>query len=170
MSKTMKSIITLSTICLIIAVILAGVNYITAPFIKAAEDEATNAALREVYPSASSFEALDISEYEGIAESINEVYKADDGGFVVKLTTTGYSSGMVIMCGIDTAGVVTGAVCIASSETLGYEKTYGSSLVGKDFADVSEADTVSGATKTTKAYRDAVALAIETVELMKGGN
>ena len=170
MSKTMKSIITLSTICLIIAVALAGVNYITEPFIKAAEDDATNAALRDVYPSASGFERVDISEYEGIAEAINEIYRADDGGFVVKLTTTGYSSGMVIMCGIDTEGVVTGAVCIASSETLGYEKTYGVSLISKDLSAVSEADTVSGATKTTKAYRDAVALAIETAEQIKGGD
>ena len=170
MSKSIKSIITLSTICLIIAVALAGVNYITAPLIKAEEDKATTDALREVYPAAVSFESVDISEYEGIDETVNEIYRADDGGFVVKLTTTGYSSGMVIMCGIDSEGVVTGAVCIASSETLGYEKTYGASLVGKDLTAVSEADTVSGATKTTKAYRDAVALAIETIEQIKGGD
>lgn len=169
MSKTMKSILTLSVICLTIAVILAGVNYITEPFIQAAEDSATEQALREVYPNGESFEAVDLADYEGISEKINEIYTTDDGGFVVKLTTTGYSSGMVIMCGIDAEGRVTGAVCIASSETLGYEKTYGTSLVGKDSSTIGEVDTVSGATKTTRAYREAVAIAIETAEQMKGG-
>lgn len=169
MSKTTKSIITLSAICLIIAVILAGVNYITAPIIKEAEDNATREALREVYPAGNAFDVVDFSEYGEISESVNEVYRADDGGFVVKLTTTGYASGMVILCGVDPEGRVTGSVCIASSETLGYEKTYGASLVGKDKKAVAEADTVSGATKTTGAYRAAVELAIETAEILKGG-
>ena len=64
--------------------------------------------------------------------TVTEVFREANGGYVVKMTTTGYSSGLIIMCGVNADGTVSGAVCLGSSETLGYEKTFGESFVGKD--------------------------------------
>ena len=44
MKEHLKSIVTLTLICAVIAVSMAGVNYITDPYIKAAEDKAANVA------------------------------------------------------------------------------------------------------------------------------
>lgn len=156
MTKALKSIIVLSVIGAALAIVLGGVNAITSPAILEAEREKTAKALSEVYKTSDVFEKVDIAEISGLPESVTEAYSAADGGYVIKLTTTGYASGLVILCGISADGRVTGAVSIASNETLGYEKTYGEQLIGKNAVSIDNADTVSGATKTTAAYRDAV--------------
>ena len=74
------------------------------------------------------------------------------------------------MCGVSADGTVTGAVCLGSSETLGYEKTFGESFTGKDAAGVDAVDTISGATKTTAAYKNAVKDALNTAIILNGGS
>jgi Na+-transporting NADH:ubiquinone oxidoreductase subunit NqrC len=75
---------------------------------------------------------------------------------------------MVIMCGIDEVGAVTGAVCLSSGETLGYEKTYGENMVGKTAKDIDSVDIIAGATLTTTGYKNAISDALKTVEILKG--
>ena len=169
MKDYIKSIVTLTLICAVIAVSMAGVNYITDPYIKAAEDKAANAALLEVMPEGKDFEKIDFSSYK-LPSSITEVYKESSGGYVFKLTTTGYSSGFVIMCGINADGTVSGSLCIASGETLGYEKTFGEKFNGLDMNGVEAVDTVAGATKTTAAYKGAVKDAINAFVILGGGD
>ena len=70
------------------------------------------------------------------------------------------------MCGVNADGKVTGAECISSGETLGKEKTYGSVFNGCDSESVSSIDTVSGATLTTKAYKNAVADALAAFDIL----
>ena len=53
-------------------------------------------------------------------------------------------------------GTISGAVCLSSTETLGHEKTFGANFTGKDAAGVDAVDTISGATKTTQAYKNAM--------------
>ncbi len=156
MNKSLKSVITLSLVALILGVLLASVNKLTASVIEDANGDATARALREVYPSGESFTAVDISEYSGVPAAVREAYLADDGGCVVKLETSGYKSGLVIICGIDNSGIVTGAKCLESQETLAAEDTYGAGLVGKTESAVISAETVSGATKTTQGYKNAI--------------
>lgn len=170
MTTSIKSIIVLVTICTVLALALGAVNLLTAPMIEKQEVAATNAALREVYPQGESFTEIDLSKYDGLPSSVTDIYEADDGGYAVKLLTTGYSSNMIILCGISSDGTVTGATCISSGETLGYEKTYGASLVGAKLDSIDSVDTVSGATKTTKAYRAAVKDAIGAVVIIQGGS
>ena len=169
MKSYIKSVVTLTLICAIVAVLLAGVNYISQPYIKANEDKQANAALLEVMPEGKDFERIDISSHK-LPSSISEVYKETSGGYVFKLTTTGYSSGFIIMCGVNADGSVSGSLCIASGETLGYEKTYGDKFVGLDIKGAEKIDTVSGATKTTAAYKSAVKDSLNAFAVLNGEN
>lgn len=169
MKKSVMSTLVLVCICAVMAILLAVTNMITAPTIQANADKAANEALLQVMPEGKGFEKMDISSYE-LPATVNEVYKEADGGYVVRMTTTGYGSGMVIMCGVSADGTVTGAVCLGSSETLGYEKTFGESFTGKDAAGVDAVDTISGATKTTAAYKNAVKDALNTAIILNGGS
>ena len=77
---------------------------------------------------------------------------------------------MVIMCGVNAEGIVTGALCLSSNETLGKEKEYGANFTQKDAAGVEGVDTIAGATKTTEAYKNAVKDALNTAIIMGGGS
>ena len=169
MKSMIKSVATLLCVCAIMACLLAVANMITAPIIEKNSSAAANEALIKVMPDGEGFELLDISSYT-LPSTVKEVYKESKGGYVVKLTTTGYSSGFDIMCGVNPDGTVSGALCLSSSETLGYEKTFGENFVGKDSATVEAVDTISGATKTTAAYRSAIKDALNTAVILGGGS
>ena len=169
MKKSVTSTLVLFAICAVMAVLLALTNSITAPIIQKNQEAAANEALLEVMPEGEGFEKMDLSAYE-LPATVTEVYKEKNGGYVVTLTTTGYGSGFVIMCGVSADGTVTGTVCLASTETLGHEKTFGANFVGKDAAGVDATDTISGATKTTQAYKNAVKDALNTAIILGGGS
>ena len=169
MKKQIKSTLVLVSICAVMAILLALTNSITAPIIQKNRDAAANKALLVVMPNGEGFEKLeDLSAYT-LPSTVTEVYKEKNGGYVVTLTTTGYGSDMVIMCGVDANGNVTGAVCLSSNETLGHEKTFGEKFTGKDAAGVDAVDTISGATKTTAAYKNAIKDALNTAIILGGG-
>ncbi len=167
--KYFKSVIALTVICALVAVLLALTNSITAPIIEKNASAAANEALLVVYPDGGDFTQLDISSYE-LPATVTDAYSASNGGYVVKLLTSGYGANMVLMCGIDANGTVTGATCLSSSETLGYEKTYGDSLAGKTAADIDAAETISGATMTTSGYKNAVKDALNATIILGGGS
>ena len=167
MKKYLNNIFVLVCICAVVSVILSVTNALTAPKIEANEKEKTRKALLQVMPDGVSFEPVDISG-EALPATVREVYRAENGGYVIKLSTTGYSSGFVIMCGVRTDGTVSGAVCLSSTETLGYEKTYGQNFLHKNKEESENVDTIAGATKTTAAYRSAVKDALNAALILYG--
>lgn len=169
MKKSVVNTLVLVCICAVMAVLLALTNAVTAPIIKKNQEAAANEALLEVMPDGEGFEKISFDAAK-LPKTVTEVYREKNGGYVVTLTTTGYGSGMVIMCGVKADGSVSGVVCLSSSETLGYEKTYGAGFVGKDGAGVDAVDVISGATKTTAAYKNAVKDAINTAIILGGGS
>ena len=170
MVKNIKNIAVLVCICVVITVLLAVTNSITAPVIEQNEKASANAALLEVMPNGKGFDRADTSSVE-LPATVTEVYKETSGqGYVIKLVTSGYGSNMVIMCGVSADGVVTGAVCLSSNETLSKEKTYGESFADKDAAGVEAVDTISGATMTTSAYKNAIKDALNTAIILGGGS
>lgn len=166
MKKHLKSVASLFAICAAIALLLAITNYFTAPIIADYEEKKSNAALLEVLPDAENFEKVDVKD---LSETVTEAYKADNGGYVFKLVTIGYGSDFVIMCGINPDGTVSKAICLSSNETLEKEKTYGENFTGLDTDSVDSVDTIAGATKTTKAYKNAVKAALDSFANLKGG-
>lgn len=169
MKKSVFSTLVLVCICAVMAVLLALTNAITAPIIKKNQDAAANAALLEVMPDGEGFEKVEFDAAK-LPKTVTEVYREKNGGYVITLTTTGYGSGLVIMCGVKADGTVSGAVCLGSTETLGHEKTFGTNFVGKDAVGVSAVDTISGATKTTAAYKNAITDALNAAIILGGGS
>jgi len=169
MKKSFKSIAVLTAICAVISLMLAATNAITAPIIEKNQNAAANEALLVVMPDGKDFEKMDLSSFT-LPATVNEAYKEAGGGYVVKLTTAGYGAGFVIMCGVKADGTVSGAVCLSSNETLGYEKTFGENFTGKNSEAVDAVDSISGATKTTVAYRNAVKDAINAATILGGGS
>lgn len=169
MKKSVKSTLVLVGICAVMAVLLALTNAITAPIIEKNAAAAANEALLEVMPDGEGFEKMEF-DAEALPKTITEVYKEANGGYVFRLKTTGYSSDFIIMCGVKADGTVSGAVCLSSTETLGHEKTFGANFTGKDVAGVDAVDTISGATKTTEAYRNAIKDALNAAIILGGGS
>ncbi len=167
--KNIKSVISLTAICAVIAVLLALTNYITAPIIEKQGNAAVNEALSVVLPDGKDFQQLDTSAYE-LPATITEVYASKDVGYVFKMSTSGYASGLVVMCGIDMDGNVVGATCIASNETNGVENDYGSKVIGTNADTIEKVDTVSGSTKTSLGYRNAIKDALNALIIVRGGS
>ena len=169
MKKAIKSTVVLVGICAVMAILLAVTNALTAPIIAENQNAAANQALLQVMPNGEGFESVEF-DAEKLPKTIKEVFKEKNGGYVFNMETTGYGAGLLIMCGINADGTVSGVVCLGSSETLGYEKTFGANFAGKDAAGVDAVDTISGATKTTEAFKGAVKDALNAAIILGGGS
>ena len=169
MKKAIKSTVVLVAICAVMAILLAVTNALTAPIIAENQNAAANQALLQVMPNGEGFESVEF-DAEKLPKTIKEVFKEKNGGYVFNMETTGYGAGLLIMCGINADGTVSGVVCLGSSETLGYEKTFGANFAGKDAAGVDAVDTISGATKTTEAFKGAVKDALNAAIILGGGS
>lgn len=119
MTKNLMPSIVLSCICIAVAILLAGINMITGPIIADRQNAAANAALLEVYPDGS-FSAdckiEDLSPYT-LPSEITDVYKENNGGYVFGAKVVGYKPDMIIMCGVDPSGKITGTKVISNNET-----------------------------------------------------
>ena len=169
MKKSIQSTLVLVCICTVISLILAATNAITAPIIAKNQSAAASKALLVVMPDGRDFTSVDLSTYT-LPATVTEAWTEAGGGYVITLNTTGYSSGMIIMCGIRADGTVSGATCLSSGETLGYEKTFGENFKGLNAESVAAVDTVTGATRTTSAYRAAVQDALNAAIILGGGS
>ena len=165
MKKGLKNTAVLVAICAVMALLMAITNFITAPVIAENEAKATEAALQEVMPEGRDFVAVALDDT--LPVTVTEAYREANGGFVFKLKTAGYAPNMIIMCGVDANGKVTGVVCLSSNETLGHEKEFGSRFVGLDSTGAAAVDTVAGATKTTAAYRAAMSDALTAAATLR---
>lgn len=169
MKKAIKSTVVLVGICAVMAILLALTNALTAPIIAENQNAAANQALLQVMPNGEGFESVEF-DAEKLPKTIKEVFKEKNGGYVFNMETTGYGTGLLIMCGVNADGTVSGVVCLGSSETLGHEKTFGANFAGKDAAGVDAVDTISGATKTTAAFKGAVKDALNAAIILGGGS
>ena len=165
--KSLKDVVVLVVICAVFASVLAAVNSVTAPIIADRLEQAANEAYIAVMPGAQGFENVDLSGYT-LPSTVVEAKKEKSGmGFAVKLSAKGYSTGMIIIVGVDANGVVTGATCISSGETWGLEKTFGNEVVGTNINTI--VDVQAGATSLTiNGYRSAVKDAINAAAILSG--
>ena len=166
--KNIKPTIVLSCICMAVALILSGINMVTGPIIEAQRAAAANGALVEVMPDGTSFEEIDISTL-GLPEAVTNAYKETNGkGYVFRVVSTGYKSGMVIMIGINAEGQITGSKCLETQDTFGKEPLIDNSYNGQTLGDFAP-NMIAGATMTSNGYRDAVSAALQSFTLASGG-
>ena len=119
--EIIKPTAVLTVICLVIVALLAGVNLITGPIIADRQSQAANGALLEVYPDGSfgaDSKIEDLSAYI-LPTEITAVYKEGNGGYVFQASVSGYSKTkpMIILCGVDPEGKITGTKVIDNQET-----------------------------------------------------
>ena len=168
MMNKLKPTIVLTAICVIVALLLAGINMITAPKIAENELEKTQEVLREVLPEADVFEQLTVDET--FPTAVKEAYKSD-AGFVFKTEVKGWARGMQIMVGIDLDGKIVGSKYIDGGETYGHENALNGAYNGKD-STTAELIIASGATsgsKTSKGYYDAIKAALLAYDVVAKG-
>ena len=168
-----KPAIILTVICVIAALLLAVVNYFTAPKIEVIEQQKLMNAFSAVLPGAEGFEELSA---KNAPKSIKKICKETSGkGYALLLNAqSGYHT-LEFSMGIDNEGKITGVSMISSIHS-GGNAAFSSTLplfldsykgVGKDLA--GSVDKVSGATKSSIAMRAAMAEAFAYVETLKGG-
>ena len=161
----------LVVICAVIGFAMAAVNMLTAPKIAEEQLKKEQAALSAVLPDNQGFERIELDkEYQ----SVVAIY-ADKGSdaLVVMLSIKGYDAAkpMSVAVGFDGEGKTTKiSVISAVGETKGIgskvvEEPYISSYLGIDSVD--DIDTVTGATKSSRAFKKAMDEAISAVKYYK---
>lgn len=169
MKTKVMPIVVLSAICIVVTLLLSVVNMFTGPVIEAAMNDKANAALLDVLPEGKNFEEIALDET--YPEAVDMAYRAE-GGFVFRMTVTGKSAGLVIMCGIDESGKIVATKVIADQETDSYDaKVFpntDAAYKGMDIAGF-EPYLVSGATLTSRAYSEAVKAALQAFAIANGG-
>lgn len=171
--EILKIGVILFLITAISAGVLAAVNSLTAPVIKANAEKKQNEAMAKVLPEAQSFELI---ELENLTGSATAVYSAKDAGYVVLCEPNGYGGAISMAVGVKKDGTVSGIDIISQSETAGLGanctkdefkaqfagKTSGIT-VSKNGAKDNQIDAISSATITSKAVTKGVNDALDAV-------
>ena len=167
MKYILKLTVTLLLITAVVAGLLGLVNSLTADKIAKNTAKKANEAMQTVLPSAS------YEKIEADKEGVSEAYKSENG-YVVRVTANGFGGAINLMVGINLEGKVTGISVISHAETasLGAECTredwrtqfVGVSEAPKVTKDGGEIEALTGATVTSRAVSNAVALALEFVK------
>lgn len=172
MKDIIKPIVVLGVICLVVTAVLAYVNTVTDPIIKAAEAEAAAKARSEVLSEAKDFELLGNAK---LPEGVTEAYKGSGGtGYVFMVQQKGYGGPIRLICGIRPDGSIEAIKTLSHSETSGIGSRvvdngsgYREKFSGKTAEDYEGVDAVTGATISSTAYKKAVASAFEAYKTVK---
>ncbi len=171
---------TLLGICLVVALLLGAVNYVTKPIIDQRQKEKNDAAMAQVLP-ADSYELV-----EGVqADKVTALYRAvADGvqtGYVVQVSSSGFGGTISMMVGVSLDGAVTGVAVTKQSETANIgSRVVGDQSVLDRFVGMSHAageitvnsganrfDGVSGATVSSKGVTAGVNAALAAVAALQ---
>ena len=160
----------------VVAALLGLVTQITADKISAITAEKTANAMAQVL-SAENY--TEITDYEDATGLVDNMYLADDKGYVLQTTVSGSQGMITLMVGVDCDGAVTGISIIDHGETPGLGAVYAQdSAKGNAFRDslvglqgtvtTEDVDYISGATVTANAICTAVSAATACVAAYVG--
>ena len=107
--------LTLLIITSVVAVLLAGVNMITAPAIEQLNAQKTQEAIEAVLPGGYDTEITDYADDTGL---VSKVYSGANG-YAFEVTPGGFDNTITMMVGIDTEGKVLGISIVSHTETAG---------------------------------------------------
>lgn len=177
--------VSLFVISLVVTLLLAVTNNITAPLIEKLSVETEIETRKTVLADASYFDdenktvTLDGTEYTycvGLDAEKNVV------GYIFTTSTKGYGGEVKVMTGVSADGKVTGVEALSLSETAGlgmnaqketfrdqYIGKSGKIVVAKNSPKENEIQALTGATITSSAFTDAVNIALELYSLVTGG-
>ncbi len=165
MKENIKSVVVLTAICLVVAVLLAFTNSITAPIIAENQAAAANESLTVVMPEAAGFE--DLTASLTLPETVTGVYKETSGlGFVMLVNATSdYSGGnpMTFTIAIDATGTISAVELTGYYESKDFGKdTYPQTYVGQN-STLADVTLVAGCTYSSVAFKESVASAFNVL-------
>lgn len=177
--------VSLFVISLVVTLLLAVTNNITAPLIEKLSVETEIETRKTVLADASYFDdedktvTLDGTEYTycvGLDAEKKVV------GYIFTTSTKGYGGEVKVMTGVSADGKVTGVEALSLSETAGLgmnaqKETFRDQYIGKsgkigvakNSPKENEIQALTGATITSSAFTDAVNIALELYSLVTGG-
>ena len=165
-------VLVLFAISAITALLLGLVNMATAPAIAANIQKKTDAAKAAVLAAES---YTDVA-YTGDDGNVKSIWKADDAGYVVEVTPSGFGGNLDIMVGVDNDGVCTGVSIVSHAETSGLganatKEDWRAQFIGKSGTlavtkDGGEINALTGATITSRAVTNGVNSAIQATTAM----
>lgn len=161
-------ILSLSLICLVMAGALALVNNVTHPIIEEAAYHRAVEAMRNIIPQADDFVEI---EPGTMPTAIIAAYRATNGaGYIFIVRTRGFGGEMLIMNGICPDGNFIGSSVLAHNETISFANRV--FAVRDDYEargqSLLEADVITGATRSFRAYQYAIRYAHEAFEAIRG--
>lgn len=169
--KFLKPAIPLTVISVVIALLLAVVNSVTADRIVQNTLKEKENAIKGIFTECHSFESSDPSLF---AHSVSDAGEALDAsgnviGYYADVAPIGFKGEISLIVGTDTEGKVVGITLLSASETPGVgtkatDSSYFENFNGKTSADVLSVDTITGATISSKAVRQGISSAIGTIE------
>lgn len=169
-----RLVLVLLSITFVTALMLAGVNEITAPIIKERENGAVMEIMEAYFPAVSETEVFDVSE---VSSTVKEHTRAVDGsgahiGDVVIVGPTGFGGEVQIVVILDIDGTVKATKILSEAETpgigtLAYEASFTGQFVGQNTTD--GIDTIANATLTSGAYIKGVTEALEYIQSLSNG-
>ena len=169
--------VTLLAICAAVALALAGVNAITKDRIDAIQVEKTQKAIAEVLKDGETAMAVFLSDS---TQGVISAYE-NENGYAVEVVSPGFNGDITMMVGVSHDGKVLGVSIISHAETAGLGAVAdANSAKGQAFRDSflglsgsvstskdgGQADTITGATITSRAICDGVNAALEFVQRM----
>ena len=167
----LKLALTLLVISAVVSGLLGLTNFVTKDKIAAINADKTAASMKEVLP-ADSYTQLEYP-VTGSQANVAAVYQADDKGYVVEVTPSGFGGTIDMVVGVGTDGTVTGVSIISMSETAGLganasKDEFRAQFVGKSGTvavtkDGGDIDALTGATITSRAVSNGVTSALEAV-------
>ena len=163
-----KSVVVLFACCLVVALLLAAVNLVTAPIIEQNMQNAQFAALEGLVPNASYEEKTDL---EGIPDSINGIFLDKNGGGVAIIfsASSQYSSSpMQYAVGIDMDGKIIAIKEISYMESKDFGN-YPETFVGKEYASIDSVEAFSGVTYSSNAFKSGLKDAFTAFYAVTGG-
>lgn len=124
LTEILKPALTLTIICLIISLALAGTNVLTADAIAQNNEKEAYETRIKVLEGADDFETVAIEPFttEDGSQFVEMVRATNGTGYVATTTTKGYGGEMTVMTGFDNDGNIVGVSVLSSSETPGLGK------------------------------------------------
>ncbi|MBR3953075.1 MAG: FMN-binding protein [Oscillospiraceae bacterium] len=164
MKENIKSVVVLTAICLVVAVLLAYTNSITAPIIAENQAAAANESLTIVMPDAAGFE--DLTPSLTLPETVTGVYKETSGlGFVMLVNATSdYSGGnpMTFTVAIDATGTISAVELTGYYDSKDFGPDYPQSYVGQN-STLADITLVAGCTYSSVAFKDSITSAFNVL-------
>lgn len=172
MSENVKSIVSLTMVCLFVSIAVVLTHKVTKPYIEKSANKASYEAMETVLPDANRFDEIKASEEILTEYGCTFLRKTGDSkAIAIQIETRGYQSGLVVMIGIGADEKIKGVCVVQHAETEGIgtramTNEYLSIYNGKENAE--NVELLSGATYTSQGIRNAVENALGLFGKLKG--